>query len=160
MTSVDFNGVVLTKLDGDTRGGCALSIKAVVEKPIKFISLGEKLDSIELFHPERMASEFLEEAMLFHWLKKLRNKLMKSDAKDLEKKLMENKFDFNDFLKQIKMIKKMGSLQSIMGMIPGVGANLKNADIDDKQLVRVEAIIQSMTIVERKNPKVLNGSRQ
>jgi signal recognition particle subunit SRP54 len=158
--SVDFNGVVLTKLDGDTRGGCALSIKAVVEKPIKFISLGEKLDSLELFHPERMASRILGRGDVVSLVEKAQEQIDEKDAQDLEKKLMENKFDFDDFLKQIKMIKKMGSVQSLLGMIPGLGANLKNADIDEKQFVRVESIIQSMTIQERKNPKVLNGSRR
>ncbi len=158
--SVNFDGVVLTKLDGDTRGGCALSIRAVVEKPIKFISLGEKLDSIELFYPERMASRILGRGDVVSLVEKAQEQIDEKEAEDLEKRLMENKFDFNDFLKQIKMIKKMGSLQSLLGMIPGIGANIKNADIDDKQLVRVESIIQSMTLVERQNPKILNGSRR
>lgn len=158
--SVDFDGVVLTKLDGDTRGGCALSIKAVVNEPIKFISLGEKLDSIELFHPDRMASRILGKGDVISLVEKAQSQFDLKESEDLEKKLMENKFDFDDFLKQIKTIKKMGSIKSLLDMIPGVGTQLKNADIDDKQLVRVEAIIQSMTLQERRNPKVLNGSRR
>lgn len=157
---VEFDGVVLTKLDGDSRGGCALSIKAVVEKPIKFISLGEKLDSIELFHPERLASRILGRGDIVSLVEKAQQQFDEKEAEDLEKKLLSNKFDFEDFLKQIKMIKKMGSLKSLMAMIPGINSALKNADVDDKQLVKVEAIIQSMTKAERGNPKVLNGSRR
>ena len=157
---VDFDGIVLTKLDGDSRGGCALSIKAVVNKPIKFISLGEKLDSIEVFYPERLASRILGKGDIVSLVEKAQQQFDEKEAHDLEKKLLANKFDFEDFLKQIKMIKKMGSLKSLLGMIPGMGNALKNADIDDKQLVRVEAIIQSMTREERSNPKVLNGSRR
>jgi len=157
---VEFDGVVLTKLDGDSRGGCALSIKAVVERPIKFISLGEKLDSIELFHPERLASRILGKGDIVSLVEKAQEQFDGKEAEDLEKKLLSNKFDFEDFLKQIKMIKKMGSLKSLMAMIPGINSALKNADVDDKQLVKVESIIQSMTKVERGNPKVLNGSRR
>ncbi len=158
--SVDFNGVVLTKLDGDTRGGCALSIKAVVEKPIKFVSLGEKLDSMELFHPDRMASRILGKGDVVSLVEKAQATIDQKDAEDLEKKLLENKFDFDDFLKQIKMIKKMGSIKSLIGMIPGISSQVKDADIDEKQFVKVEAIIYSMTRQERGNPKVLNGSRR
>lgn len=158
--SVDFNGIVLTKLDGDTRGGCALSIKAVVEKPIKFVSLGEKLDSIELFHPDRMASRILGKGDVVSLVEKAQETINQKDAEDLEKKLLENKFDFDDFLKQIKMIKKMGSVKSLLGMIPGIGSQVKDADIDEKQFVKVEAIIHSMTMQERGNPKILNGSRR
>lgn len=157
---VDFSGVVLTKLDGDSRGGCALSIKAVVNEPIKFVSLGEKLDSIEVFHPDRLASRILGKGDVVSLVEKAQEQIDQKDAEDLEKKLLQNKFDFDDFLKQIKMIKKMGSLKSIMGMIPGMGNQLKNADIDDNQLVKVESIIQSMTLGERRNPKILNGSRR
>ncbi len=155
-----FDGIVLTKMDGDSRGGCALSIRAVVEKPIKFLSLGEKLDSIEVFYPERLASRILGKGDIVSLVEKAQQQFDGREAEDLEKKLLSNKFDFEDFLKQIKMIKKMGSLQSLLGMVPGLGKNLKETDIDDKQLVRVEAIIQSMTKQERKNPKILNGNRR
>jgi signal recognition particle subunit SRP54 len=158
--AVDFDGVVLTKLDGDSRGGSALSIKAVVDVPIKFTSLGETLDSIEIFHPDRLASRILGKGDVISLVEKAQIQFDEKEAEDLEKKLLSNKFDFEDFLKQIKMIKKMGSLKSLLGMVPGIGANLKNADIDDNQLVKVESIIQSMTKMERSNPKILNGSRR
>ncbi len=157
---VDFDGIVLTKLDGDSRGGCALSINAVVNKPVKFISLGEKLDSIEKFHPDRLASRILGKGDIVSFVEKAQETVDQKEAENLEKKLLSNQFDFEDFLKQIKMIKKMGSLQSLMGMIPGMNKTIKNADVDDKQIVKVESIIQSMTKLERKNPKVLNGSRR
>lgn len=157
---VDFDGVVLTKLDGDAKGGCALSIKAVVNKPIKFISLGEKLDSIEIFYPDRLASRIIGRGDVISLVEKAQQQFDGKDAEDLEKKILSNKFDFEDFLKQIKMIKKMGSLKSLISMIPGVSSAMKNTDIDDKQLVRVESIIQSMTKIERSNPKILNGSRR
>jgi len=158
--AVDFDGVVLTKLDGDSRGGSALSIKAVVDVPIKFSSLGEKLDSIEIFHPDRLASRILGKGDVISLVEKAQVQYDEKEAEDLEKKLLSNNFNFEDFLKQIKMIKKMGSLKSLLGMVPGLGANLKNVDVDDKQLVRVESIIQSMTKEERGNPKILNGSRR
>lgn len=158
--AVDFDGVVLTKLDGDSRGGAALSIKAVVDVPIKFSSLGEKLDSIEIFHPDRLASRILGKGDVVSLVEKAQAQIDEKEADDLEKKLLSNKFDLEDFLKQIKMIKKMGSIQSLLGMIPGLGANIKNADVDEKQLVKVESIIQSMTKQERKTPKILNGSRR
>ncbi len=157
---VEFDGVVLTKLDGDTRGGCALSIKAVVNKPIKFVSLGEKLDTLEKFHPDRLASRILGRGDVVSLVEKAHDQFDESEAEDLQKKMMTNKFDFDDFLKQIKMIKRMGSLKSLIGMIPGANKALKNTDIDDKQLVVVESIIQSMTKRERKNPEILNGSRR
>ncbi len=157
---INFDGVVLTKLDGDSRGGCALSIKAVVDKPIKFVSLGEKLDSIEKFYPDRLASRIIGKGDIISFVEKAQAQVDEKDAEDLEKKLLSNKFDFEDFLKQIKMIKKMGSLKSLMAMIPGVSSALKNADVDDKQLVKVESIIQSMTKEERAKPKILNGSRR
>ncbi|KUO60840.1 signal recognition particle [bacterium BRH_c32] len=157
---LEFNGIVLTKLDGDSRGGCALSIRAVVEKPVKFISLGEKLDSIEIFYPERLASRILGRGDVVSLVEKAQKEFDEKDAEDLEKKILTNKFDFDDFLKQIKMIKKMGSLKSILGMIPGLSSSVKNADVDDNQLVKVEAIVQSMTRKERTNPKILNGSRR
>lgn len=158
--AVNFDGVVLTKLDGDSRGGSALSIKAVVDVPIKFTSLGETLDSIEIFHPDRLASRILGKGDVISLVEKAQVQFDEKEAGDLEKKLLSNKFDFEDFLKQIKMIKKMGSLKSLLGMVPGLGANLKNADVDDNQLVKVESIIQSMTKKERSNPKILNGSRR
>jgi signal recognition particle subunit SRP54 len=157
---VEFDGVVLTKLDGDARGGCVLSIRSVVDRPVKFVSLGEKLDMIELFYPDRMASRILGKGDVISLVEKAQAQFDEKEAEDLEKKFKENKFDFEDFLKQIKMIKKMGSLKSLLGMIPGVGSSIKDADIDDKQLVRVESIIYSMTKTERSNPKILNGSRR
>jgi signal recognition particle subunit SRP54 len=157
---VDYDGIVLTKLDGDSRGGAALSIKAVVNKPVKFASLGEKLESIEIFHPDRLASRILGKGDVISLVEKAQDKIDQQEAEDLGKKLLSENFDLNDFLKQIKMIKNMGSLKSLMGMIPGVGNQLKNADIDEKQLVKVESIIQSMTIDERAFPKKLNGSRR
>jgi signal recognition particle subunit SRP54 len=157
---VNFDGVVVTKLDGDSRGGCVLSIRAVVNEPIKFVSLGEKLDSIEIFYPERMASRILGKGDVVSLVEKAQSQIDEKEAEELEKKILSNKFDFDDFLKQIKMIKKMGSLKSLLGMVPGLNSAMKNADVDDKQLVRVESIIQSMTKQERSNPKVLNGSRR
>ncbi|MFC2133271.1 signal recognition particle protein [Bacteroidota bacterium] len=157
---VNFDGIVLTKLDGDTRGGCALSVKAVVDKPIKFVSLGEKLDSIEIFHPDRLASRILGKGDVISLVEKAQEEFDDTEAEDLQKKMLANKFDFEDFLKQIKMIKRMGSLKSLIGMMPGANSAIKEADIDDKQLVRVESIIQSMTNEERAKPKVLNGSRR
>ncbi len=157
---VDFDGIVLTKLDGDSRGGAALSIRAVVGKPIKFSSSGEKLDSLEVFYPDRLASRILGKGDVVSLVEKAQESFDEAEAEKLEEKLKKNKFDFDDFLKQIKVIKKMGSLSSLIGMIPGMGAQLKNAQIDDNALVKVEAIINSMTIKERRNPKVLNGSRR
>ena len=157
---VEFDGVVLTKLDGDSRGGCVLSIRAVVDRPVKFVSLGEKLDSIESFHPDRMASRILGKGDVISLVEKAQAQFDEKEAGDLEKKFKENKFDFDDFLKQIKMIKKMGSLKSLLGLVPGIGSAIKNADVDEKQLVVVESIIQSMTVKERTNPKILNGSRR
>ena len=157
---VDYDGIVVTKLDGDARGGCVLSIKAVVDRPIKFISVGEKLDSIEIFYPDRLASRILGKGDIITLVEKAQQQVDEKEAEELERKLLANKFDFDDFLKQIKMIKKMGSLKSLLSMIPGIGAALKNAEVDDKQLIKVESIIQSMTKEERKNPKILNGSRR
>lgn len=157
---VDFDGVVATKLDGDAKGGCILSIRAVVDRPVKFTSLGEKLDSIEMFYPERLASRILGKGDIVSLVEKAQQQFDEKETEDLEKKFLANKFDFDDFLKQIKMIKKMGSLKSLISMIPGVNSSIKNADVDDKQLVKVESIIQSMTIRERENPKILNGSRR
>ncbi len=157
---VDFDGIILSKMDGDTRGGCALSIKAIVDKPIKFMSIGENLDEIEVFYPERLASRILGKGDIISFVEKAQQQFDQKEAQDLEKKLLENRFDLEDFLKQIKMIKKMGSLQSLISMIPGVSKALKNQQIDDRELVKVESIIQSMTKKERKTPDILNGSRR
>lgn len=158
--SVDFDGIVLTKLDGDARGGAALSIRSVVGKPIKFSSKGEKLDSLEIFHPDRLASRILGKGDVISLVEKAQQSFNESEAEKLEEKLRKNKFDFDDFLKQIKVIKNMGSLSSLLGMIPGVSAKIKNAQIDDNALVKVEAVINSMTRKERVNPKILNGNRR
>ncbi|MBK6682125.1 MAG: signal recognition particle protein [Ignavibacteriales bacterium] len=157
---VNFDGIVLTKLDGDSRGGCALSIREVVGKPIKFISTGEKLDAIDNFYPDRLASRILGKGDVISLVEKAQEAYNEKDAEDLEEKLRKNRFDFDDFLKQIKMIKKMGSLSSLISMIPGIPAQMKNAQVDDNALVKVEAIISSMTKKERGNPKILNGSRR
>ncbi len=157
---VDYDGIVLTKLDGDTRGGAALSIRSIVGKPIKFISNGEKLDNLESFYPDRLASRILGKGDIISLVEKAQLNFDESEAEKLEEKLLKNKFDFEDFLKQIKAIKKMGSLSSLVGMIPGIGSQVKNAQIDDKALIKIEAIINSMTRVERRTPKVLNGSRR
>jgi signal recognition particle subunit SRP54 len=158
--TVDFDGIVLTKLDGDARGGAALSIRSVVGKPIKYVSNGEKLDSLEVFHPDRLASRILGKGDVISLVEKAQEGFDMSEAEDLEEKLRKNKFDFDDFLKQIKVIKKMGSLSSLIGMIPGMNTQIKNAQIDDKALIKVEAIISSMTKKERHNPKILNGNRR
>lgn len=158
--TVNFDGIVLTKLDGDSRGGAALSIRSVVGKPIKFISNGEKLENLELFYPDRLASRILGKGDVISLVEKAQASFDDFEADKLEEKLRKNKFDFDDFLKQIKVIKKMGSLSSLIGMIPGIGSQIKNAQIDDKALVRVEAIINSMTNEERTTPKILNGNRR
>jgi signal recognition particle subunit SRP54 len=157
---VNFDGIVLTKLDGDARGGAALSIRSVVGKPIKFSSNGEKLDSIEIFYPDRLASRILGKGDVISLVEKAQQSFNQSEAEELEEKFRKNKFDFDDFLKQIKAIKNMGSLSSLLGMIPGISSQIKNARIDDNAFVKVEAIINSMTKQERQNPKVLNGNRR
>jgi signal recognition particle subunit SRP54 len=157
---LNFDGVVLTKLDGDTRGGAALSIKYTVGKPIKFASSGEKMDALDVFHPERMAQRILGMGDIVSLVEKAQAEFDDVEAKRLEKKIKANKFDFNDFLGQMQMIKKMGDLKSLMAMIPGVGKALKDAPIDEKALVRVEAIIQSMTPKERANPELISLSRK
>ena len=157
---VDFDGIVLTKLDGDARGGAALSIRSVVGKPIKFVSNGEKTDSLDVFYPDRLASRILGKGDVISLVEKAQQTFDDKEAERLEEKLRQNKFDFNDFLKQIKVIKKMGSLSSLLGMIPGLSSQIKNTQIDDNALVKVEAIINSMTISERESPKILNGSRR
>ena len=158
--TVNFDGIVLTKLDGDSRGGAALSIRSVVGKPIKFISNGEKSENLEIFYPDRLASRILGKGDVISLVEKAQASFEDFETEELEEKLRKNKFDFDDFLKQIKVIKKMGSLSSLLGMIPGLGANVKNAPIDDNALVKVEAIINSMTKEERGKPKVLNGNRR
>ena len=157
---VNFDGIVLTKLDGDARGGAALSIRSVVGKPIKFVSNGEKIEEMEGFYPDRMASRILGKGDVVSLVEKAQKSFDESEAEELEEKLRKNKFDFNDFLKQIKVIKKMGSLSSLLGMIPGLSNQLNNAQVSDDALVKVEAIINSMTKVERHSPKVLNGNRR
>ena len=158
--TVNYDGIVLTKLDGDARGGAALSIRTVVGKPIKFISNGEKLKDLEPFYPDRLASRILGKGDIISLVEKAQESFDAREAEKLEEKLKKNKFDFNDFLKQIKVIKKMGSLTSLLGMIPGLNSQIKNAQVDDNALIKVEAIINSMTIEERVKPKVLNGSRR
>lgn len=158
--TVNFDGIILSKLDGDARGGAAISIRSVVGKPIKFVSNGEKLENLDVFYPDRLASRILGKGDIISLVEKAQETVDELEAKRMEEKLRKNKFDFEDFLKQIKLIKKMGSLSSLIGMIPGLGSQIKNAQIDDKALVKVEAIISSMTREERENPKVLNGSRR
>ncbi len=157
---LDFDGVVLTKLDGDTRGGAALSIRAVVEKPIKFVGTGEKLDALDVFHPDRMADRILGMGDIVSLVEKAQEQFDEEEAKRLQKKLAKNTFDFNDFLKQINQIKKMGNLKDVMGMIPGMGKALKNMDIDDDAFKHIEAIIFSMTQAERQDPALINGTRR
>ncbi|MEZ4925952.1 MAG: signal recognition particle protein [Saprospiraceae bacterium] len=159
-TRINFDGVVLTKLDGDTRGGAALSIKYTVGKPIKFVSQGEKLEALDVFYPDRMAQRILGMGDIVSLVEKAQVDFDEAEAKRLEKKMKQNKFDFNDFLSQMQTIKKMGDLKSLMGMIPGVSKAMKDAPIDDNALVRVEAIIQSMTPKERANPELINLSRK
>lgn len=157
---LDFNGVVLTKLDGDTRGGAALSIRKQVNKPIKFIGTGEKMDAIDVFHPDRMAKRILGMGDVLTLVEKAQQNFDEEEAKRLNKKIRKNQFGFDDFLNQMEQIKKMGSLKDLMGMIPGVGKAIKDIDIDDDSLKPIEAIIKSMTPQERENPDVINGSRR
>ena len=157
---LDFDGVVLTKLDGDTRGGAALSIRAVVEKPIKFVGTGEKVDALDVFHPDRMADRILGMGDIVSLVEKAQEQFDEEEAKRLQKKLAKNTFDFNDFLKQISQIKKMGNLKDVVGMIPGMGKAMKNMDIDDDAFKHIEAIIYSMTPAERQDPSLISGSRR
>ena len=157
---LDFNGVVLTKLDGDTRGGAALSIRSVVNKPIKFVGTGEKLDAIDQFHPARMADRILGMGDIVSLVERAQEQYDEEEAKRLQKKIAKNQFDFNDFLSQIAQIKKMGNLKELASMIPGVGKAIKDIDIDDNAFKSIEAIIYSMTPAERSNPEILNGSRR
>lgn len=157
---LDFDGVVLTKLDGDTRGGAALSIRTVVTKPIKFIGTGEKMEAIDVFHPERMADRILGMGDVVSLVERAQEQFDEEEAKRLQKKIQKNKFDFNDFLKQIEQIKKMGNIKDLASMIPGVGKAIKDIDIDNNAFNGIEAIIRSMTPKERTNPEVLNQSRK
>ncbi|OFX19769.1 MAG: signal recognition particle protein [Bacteroidetes bacterium GWA2_31_9b] len=157
---LDFDGVVLTKLDGDTRGGAALSIRAVVNKPLKFVGTGEKLDAIDVFHPERMADRILGMGDIVSLVERAQDQYNVEEARKLSKKIAKNQFDFNDFLSQISQIKKMGNLKDLAGMIPGMGKMMKNIDVDDDAFKGIEAIIYSMTPSERNEPALLNGSRR
>lgn len=157
---LDFDGVVLTKLDGDTRGGAALSIRTVVTKPIKFVGTGEKMEAIDVFHPSRMADRILGMGDIVSLVERAQEQFDEEEAKRLQKKIQKNKFDFNDFLGQIQQIKKMGNLKDLASMIPGVGKAIKDVDIDDDAFKGIEAIILSMTPKERTNPELLNTSRR
>jgi signal recognition particle subunit SRP54 len=157
---LNFDGVVLTKLDGDTRGGAALSIRRVVEKPIKFISTGEKMEAIDRFYPDRMASRILGMGDVISLVERAQQAYDEDEAKRLSKKIRKNQFDFNDFLQQLQQVKKMGNMKDLLGMIPGVGKALKGVDIDDNSFKPIEAIIRSMTMQERENPELINGSRK
>ncbi len=157
---LDFNGVILTKLDGDTRGGAALSIRTVVNKPIKYVGTGEKLEALDAFHPERMADRILGMGDIVSLVEKAQEQFDAEEAKKLQKKISRNQFNFNDFLSQIQQIKKMGNIKDLASMIPGVGKALKDVDIDDDAFKGVEAIIHSMTAKERENPDIINGSRR
>ena len=157
---LDFDGVVLTKLDGDTRGGAALSIRTVVAKPIKFVGTGEKMEALDVFHPARMADRILGMGDIVSLVERAQEQFDEEEAKKLQKKIQKNQFDFNDFLKQIEQIKKMGNLKDLASMIPGVGKAIKDVDIDDNAFKGIEAIIKSMTPKERQHPEVLNTSRR
>ncbi|PKP52009.1 MAG: signal recognition particle protein [Bacteroidetes bacterium HGW-Bacteroidetes-1] len=157
---LDYDGVVLTKLDGDTRGGAALTIKSVVDKPIKFVGIGEKMDALDVFYPKRMADRILGMGDIVSLVERAQEQYDEEEAKTLKRKLAKNEFNFNDFLKQIQQIKKMGNIKDLAGMIPGMGKALKDTEIDDDAFKGIEAIICSMTPAERENPKLLNGSRR
>jgi signal recognition particle subunit SRP54 len=157
---LDFDGVILTKLDGDTRGGAALSIKTVVNKPIKFVGTGEKMDALDVFHPSRMADRILGMGDVVTLVERAQEQYNEEEARKLSKKIAKNQFNFNDFIAQLQQIKKMGNMKDLMGMIPGVGKAVKNMDIDDDAFKHIEAIIQSMTPHERENPDLINGNRR
>jgi signal recognition particle subunit SRP54 len=157
---LDYEGVVLTKLDGDTRGGAALTVRSVVEKPIKFVGIGEKIDALDVFYPKRMADRILGMGDVVTLVEKAQEQFDAEDAKRLQQKIAKNQFNFEDFLTQIKQIKKMGNVKDLMSMIPGMGKAIKNMDIDDDAFKGIEAIIYSMTPQERSDPKILNGSRR
>ncbi len=159
---LDITGVVLTKLDGDTRGGAALSIKAVTGKPVKFCGIGEKMTDIEAFHPDRMASRILGMGDVLTLIEKAQNAITEEDAKKLQKKIKDKSFDLNDYLEQFERVNQMGSMKDMLNMIPGLSSKLKgqNLDIDEKQIDRIKAIIRSMTPTERENPQIIKGSRR
>jgi signal recognition particle subunit SRP54 len=157
---LNFDGVVLTKLDGDTRGGAALSIRSVVDKPIKFVGTGEKMEALDVFHPERMADRILGMGDIVSLVERAQEQYDAEEARKLQKKIAKNTFSFDDFLSQIQQIKKMGNLKDLAAMIPGVGKALKNIDIDDDAFKGIEAIIHSMTPAERDEPAIINGSRR
>ena len=157
---LNFDGVVLTKLDGDTRGGVALSIRSIVDKPIKFVGTGEKLEALDIFHPERMADRILGMGDIVSLVEKAQEQFDEDEARKLQQKLAKNQFSFTDFLKQIQQIKKMGNLKDLAGMIPGMGKALKDVQIEDDAFKHIEAIIYSMTLAEREDPSLLNGSRR
>ncbi len=157
---LDFDGVVLTKLDGDTRGGAALTIRSVVEKPIKFVGIGEKMDALDLFYPKRMADRILGMGDIVSLVEKAQEQFDKEEARKLQKKIAKNQFNFDDFLKQLQQIKKMGNVKDLMGMIPGMGKAMKDIDLEDDAFASIEAIIYSMTPQERETPAILNGSRR
>jgi signal recognition particle subunit SRP54 len=157
---INFDGVILTKLDGDTRGGAALSIKTVVDKPIKLVGTGEKMDALDIFYPNRMADRILGMGDVVSLVEKAQEQFDEKEAKKLQKKIAQNKFDFDDFFSQLQQIKKMGNVKDLMGMIPGMGKSLKNVDIDDDAFKGIEAIIQSMTPKERAEPTLLDGNRK
>ena len=157
---LDFDGVVLTKLDGDTRGGAALSIRTVVTKPIKFVGTGEKLDALDYFHPARMADRILGMGDIVSLVEKAQKAIDEKEARELQKKIAKNQFNLEDFMAQIQQIKKMGNIKDLASMIPGVGKVIKDIDIDDNAFKGVEAIISSMTRYERQHPEIINGSRR
>ena len=157
---INFDGVVLTKLDGDTRGGAALSIRTIVDKPIKFVSTGEKMEALDVFHPDRMAQRILGMGDVVSLVEKAQDAFDEEETRRLNQKIRKNKFDFDDFLSQLDQIKKMGSIKDLVGMIPGVGKMMKDVDVDDNAFVPIEAIIKSMTPTERANPEIIDGSRR
>jgi signal recognition particle subunit SRP54 len=157
---LDFTGVVLTKLDGDTRGGAALTIRTVVQKPIKFVGTGEKMEALDVFYPERMADRILGMGDVVSLVERAQEQFNEEEARKLSKKIAQNSFGFDDFKAQIQQIKKMGNMKDLMGMIPGVGKMVRNMDIDDKAFKGIEAIIDSMTPQERSQPALINGSRR
>ena len=158
--AIDYDGVVLTKLDGDSRGGSALSIRKVVNKPIKFISTGEKMDALDVFHPDRMAKRILGMGDVISLVERAQQNFDEDEARKLQKKMFQNTFGLDDFLSQIQKIKKMGNLKDLIGMMPGVSSKVKDLDVDDESFKPIESIIYSMTPSERKNPDILNGSRK
>jgi signal recognition particle subunit SRP54 len=157
---IDFDGVVMSKLDGDARGGAALSVKAVTGKPIKFVSVGEKLDQLEFFHPERMASRILGMGDVLSLIERAEQAVAVDEQAEMEERMLKGRFSFEDFLRSYKMMRRMGSLKGLMGMIPGLPSQLKDADVDERQLVRVEAVVLSMTLNERRRPEIIDGKRR